>query len=209
MSASEPLPWTPVKIGWISGVSRPGTRALIPEQLDFVESLPGDPMWKLRTNFPYGGSSKEPKAESRRVPLAMAAAVNLTHFLLSSQPIRRPSRRRAWRDLRASCELLLLVTNSCGSQLVQALEGGAQPGSTLRTLSLGPVDWGADRLEERVTLRGSLDHVRVPGSKSTDITLGGLGHMDYARSAEVRVFAGEWVQRQLQRSGHGHGLGSI
>ena len=203
MSRGGALPWTPVKIGWISGVSRLGARALIPEQLEFVKSLPGDPDWKLGTNFPYGGPPDAPDEELRPVPIAMAAAVNLTHFFLASQPIRRPSRRRAWRDLRASCDLLLLVTNSCGSQLVQALERGPQSGATLRVFSLGSVDWGASRLEQRVKLRGSLDHVGVPGSKRDDVTVEGLGHMDYARSDEVRGIVGEWVLGELQRAGHG------
>ena len=122
MKNCAPLPSTPVKIAWISGVSRPGTRDLSPDQLGFLESLPGDAAWKLRTNFPYGPAS----GEFRSTTLLVASIVNLTHFLLASQPFRRPSRRCAWRDLRNSCELLLLVTNSCGAQMVQALERRAK-----------------------------------------------------------------------------------
>ncbi len=201
MSRDSALPWTPVKIGWISGISQLGTRTLSPEQRGFVESLPGAPEWKLRTNFPYGGPKDDEEREYERTPIAIASAVNLTHFLLSSQPIRRPSRRRAWRDLRASCDLLLLITNSCGAQIVQALESGPQPASKLRTFSLGSVDWGASRLEQRVKLRGSLDNVGIPGFKSGDVAVEGIGHMDYAGSDEVRAIAGEWVLKELQQAG--------
>lgn len=198
MSAQATLNWTPVKIGWISGVSRPGTRALSPEQRGFVEALPGAPDWKLRTNFPYG----EPARAFRKTALPLASMVNLTHFLLASQPVRLPSRRRAWRALRESCDYLFLVTNSCGAQIVHALEAGAQPESALRVLSLGSVDWGAARLT-RTRLRGSLDRVGIPGRGPAEIIVDGVGHLDYARSDEVRRLACEWVRSELQRVGHG------
>ena len=205
MNADPPLPWTPAKIGWISGISQLGTRSLSPEQRGFIESLPGDPAWKLPTNFPYGGPYTDADREYELTPLPIASLVNLTHFLLASQPIRRPSRRRAWQELRASCDLLLLVTNSCGAQIVQALERGPQPPSKLKVFSLGSVDWGASRLE-RVTLRGSLDKIGVPGRRPDDITVDGVGHMDYARSDEVREIACEWARTELRRAGLAPGL---
>ena len=52
----------PVRVGWLSGVSRPGTNALSPEQAAFVEALPAPDAWKLRTNFPYGGLRSEARA---------------------------------------------------------------------------------------------------------------------------------------------------
>ncbi len=204
MSPRGSLPWTPVKIGWISGVSRPGTRALSPEQRGFVASLPGHASWKLTTNFPYGGSVDQPAEAFKKTALPFASAVNLTHFLLASQPFRRPSRRRAWHELRSSCELLLLVTNSCGAQIVQALERGNQPASELRVLSMGSVDWGASRLKRR-RLRGSLDRVGIPGRGPADITVSGVGHLDYARSEKVRAIARDWVAEELERAGHGVG----
>ena len=196
MKHLAPLPWTSVKIAWISGVSRPGTRALSPDQLGFIDSLPGDARWKLRTNFPYGLAAEE----FRRTTLPVASVVNLTHFVLASQPLRKPWRRRAWRDLRGSCELLLLVTNSCGAQMVQALERESEPKSRLSILSLGSVDWGASRLN-RVTVRGSLDRVGVPGMRRADITIDGIGHMDYARSERVRTLACDWASGELRRAG--------
>ncbi|QDV05953.1 hypothetical protein Poly30_14560 [Planctomycetes bacterium Poly30] len=192
------LAWTPVKIGWLSGVSRPRTNVLSADQLALVQSLPGAADWKLRTNFPYG-LHPSTKPEFRRTPLLLASAVNLGRFAAASQPLPRRSTRAAWRALRASCERLLLVTNSCGSQIVASLEGRDPSSAPLHLFSLGPVDWGCARLDQ-VRVRGSLDRIRTPRRSSSDVIVDGVGHMDYARSTEVRALAIQWVRSTLERA---------
>ena len=207
-SAAWEIPWTPVKIGWLSGVSRPRTRALSPLQEAFVRGLPGDEAWKLTTNFPYGRRRK-PEAPYRETPIVFASGVNALRFLAASQPIRRPSRQAAWEALRQSCDRLLLVTCSSGSQIAHSLESryagpgpsvGASPGATLSILSLGAVDWGLHGLD-RVSVRGASDRVRVPFQGPADHIIPGVGHMDYARSGAVQAVAAEWVRAHLRNAG--------
>lgn len=205
MNVTEPaaardrkLAWSPVKIGWLSGSSRPRSNALSPEQQAFVESLPGRSDWKLRTNFPYLPQTSTYRATA----LPIASVINVARFAAASLPLRRARTVRAWRTLRESCDLLLLITNSCGSQIASALERHA-PGTTpLRVLSLGPVDWGAKGLEQ-TRLRGSRDPVRTPvaprsqWAQRAEFVIPGLGHMDYASSPQVAEFAREWTLREL------------
>lgn len=190
------LPWTPVKIGWLSGVSRPGTNALSDEQRTFVEALPGPPEWKLRTNFPYGAPMNEGAERFRPTPLVLASLVNLARFTAASLPFRSPASLAHWRALRASCDQLLLVTGSCGSQIVTALERPVPATSPLRILSLGPVDWGCAGLNQ-TRVRGARDPVRTPVGRRRDTLVPGVGHMDYARSREVREIAARWVEQAL------------
>lgn len=187
---TAPLPWTPVKVGWLSGVSRPGTCALSPEQRAFVAGLRAPEEWKLRTNFPYGG-----RAEAfRRTPLPFAMAVNLIRFLGASQPLRRPRSRRAWAALKHSCDRLLLVTSSCGSQMVAALERAAPEGAAVALFTLGAVDLGARALDVERAVGGD-DGIARPRKGAR--VLPGVGHMGYARSAAALEEVNRWLDERL------------
>ncbi len=187
------LVWTPVKVAWLSGVSRPGTSALSPEQLAFVEGLRVPAEWKLWSNFPYG----EPGPTFRPVPLIVASAVNALRFLGSSLPLRRPSSRRHWAAVKGSCDRLLLITSSCGSQIGAALEGSSEGGAKVEALGLGAVDWGAGGLDlERVV--GREDRLaRLFTGRRRRSELVGVGHMDYAGSSAALEEANRWLVARL------------
>lgn len=193
---TEGLAWTPVKVGWLSGVSRPGTSALSQQQRAFVEGLRVPPEWKLWTNFPYGASEGVP----RPVPLAIASAVNAARFLGASLPLRRASSRRHWAAVKGSCDRLLLITASCGSQIVAALERSSEGGAQVEALGLGAVDWGASGLDlERVI--GSEDRLaRLFTGGRQRSELDGVGHMDYARSSAALDEANRWIAARLGES---------
>ena len=182
-------PWSPVKVGWLSGVSRPGTNALSPEQRAFVEALPGDICSKLTTNFPYGDEA----TAFVPTPLVLASAVNLARFAAATTPWTRGSRAAAWRGVKASCERLLLVTGSCGSQIVASLERGCPAGARVSVLALGSVDWGLAGLDVQ-RVRGDRDMV---ARRRGEIVVG-VGHMDYTRSTRVLEIARLWVRERLQ-----------
>ncbi len=205
-----------IRVGWLSGVSRPGSRALSPEQRALVTALPVATECKLWTNFPYdllseGGrarlgesppeaagdeSSERARDGYAETHLIAASLVNAARFLAASQPLRRPSRVAAWRALKSSCERLLLVTGSCGSQIVRSLERAAPEGAAVELLSFGPVDlpFGAASTGLRQTrLVGDRDWL----SGRPDARLRGVGHMDYLRSQAALEAAIRWVRERI------------
>lgn len=186
------FPWTPVKVGWISGVSRPRSRALSDEQRQFIEWLPVPDAWKLRTNFPYGAAAESYRPTS----LLLASTVNAARFALAVQPQRRRSRVRHWQALKASCDELLLVASSCGSQIAAGLEAAAPHGARLDLLVFGGVDLGARR-RTNLRVRGDRDRVARIFSGRSDVVLAGVGHMDYATSPDALEVAEAWIEQRL------------
>ena len=75
----------PVRVGWLSGVSRIGTRALSPEQRALVRTLPAPSGAKLWTNFPYDLDADEtaPERGFRETSLFVASAVNTCREILA------------------------------------------------------------------------------------------------------------------------------
>lgn len=189
------LPWTPVKIAWISGVSRVGSRGLSTAQLAFMDSIPGPAQWKLRSNFPY--SSEPAAAPLEPVPLLWASTVNAARFLAASQPMRRRARLEAWSALKASCDVLLLVSLSCGSQIAWAMERRRPSGARVKMLSLGPVDFGCGPMNRRVFV-GDRDRISRSPNLRTAERLPGVGHLDYASSKAAHLAVSRWLEHELE-----------
>ncbi len=191
------LPWTPVKVAWISGVSDVGRHALSDRQRAFVDALPAPRRWKLHTNFPYapGGSDT---ALFRARHLLWASTINAARFVAACQPLHRRARLDAWAELKASCDTLLLISLSCGSQIAWSMERCRPDGAEVSMLSLGPVDFGCGYIPRRVVV-GAEDRVSPCPGRGDAIRLPGVGHLDYAASGLALDEASQWVEDQLER----------
>lgn len=184
-------PVTPIKVVLFSGLSDPSSCALSAGQLRFLDELSLPPECKIYANFPYLSPGR---VEQESIPIAVASWRNLSQFLGAWRSPYQQCAQAHWAALTVSCERLLVITISCGLQILNAcLATGTCP-RNIDILSLGPVAW--DRPSVSHTLvRGSRDYVVNPWFRAADIILPGVGHLDYLDHPLVRDLAEERIAR--------------
>lgn len=160
-----------------------------------MAGLPALDEAKLWTNFPFAqgvGPAGDAADPYREPPLVVASAVNALRFLDAAQPLRRRAHLAAWRDVKESCERLLLFTASCGSAIVAALERRAPAGAAVELCSFGPVEPRAHGLPQR-RIVGSRDWM----SRRGDVVVPDVGHMGYLGDASAVTAAHAWLRERL------------
>jgi len=187
-------PATKLKVVLLSGLSDPSNCALSGSQRRFLDQLPLPPECKVYANFPYLPTGPDEQAS---IPIAMASLRNLNQFLGAWRSPYHQSAQAHWAALAMSCERLLVVTISCGLQILNAcLTTGIRPAS-VNVLCLGPVAWRRPAVPHTL-VRGSRDYVVNPWFRAVDVTLPGVGHLDYLKDPSVRRLA-ELQLARLQR----------
>lgn len=178
-------PVTPMKVVLFSGLSDPSSCALSAGQQRFLDRLSLPPECKIYANFPYLSPEH---AQQETIPIAVASWRNLSQFLGAWRSPYQQCAQAHWDALAVSCDQLLVITISCGLQILNAcLATGTRPRS-IDILSLGPVAW--DRPPVPHTLvRGSRDYVVNPLFRAVDVVLPGVGHLDYLEHPLVRDLA--------------------
>lgn len=180
-------PVTPVKVVLFSGLSDPSSCALSASQQRFLDQLSLPQNCKIYANFPYLDPGP---GQQQSIPIAAASWRNLSQFLGAWRSPYREHAQAHWDALAVSCDQLLVITISCGLQILNAcLATGTRP-RNIDILSLGPVAW--DRPPVSHTLvRGSRDYVVNPWFRAVDVVLPGVGHLDYLGHPLVRDLAEE------------------
>ncbi len=191
MLVNEPAvrhPFTPSKVVLLSGLSDPATCALSESQRRFLGSLRVPEPSKIYWNFPYIPDARE----WRRPPLWLASVRNTQQFALASRPAYRDAARRHWRALADSAGELLVITLSCGLEIVnQCLDPGVI-GPPVRVIALGPVAHGLPPVPCTL-VQGARDYVSKLFFRKNHASITGVGHMNYLESPEVA----EIVDRHL------------
>lgn len=184
---------TPVKVVLLSGLSDPSSCALSASQRKFLDNLSLPQDYKVYLNFPYLPQSR---TEQASIPMALASWRNLAQFLGAWRSPYQQCAQAHWKALAVSCDRLLVITISCGLQILNAcLATGLRP-PNIDILSLGPVAW--DRPPVSHTLvRGSRDYVVNPWFRAADIVLPGVGHLDYLSHPQVRELAEMRLEKLL------------
>lgn len=182
--------WTPFKVVLLSGLSDPASSALSAVQRTFLDRLAVPEEAKVYANFPY---LPPQRAEQRAVPLPVASWHNVRQFLGAR---RSPYRERAiahWEALSCSCDSLLVITLSCGLEILNVcLSTGLRP-PAIDVVALGPVARSRPPVSHTL-VRGSRDFIRNP-LLGAETVLPGVGHLDYLANPAVL----ELVNRQAQR----------
>lgn len=173
-------PWEPSKIVLLSGLSDPSSCALSRIQRTFLDQLSVPPEGKVYANFPYVPPQR---AEQLAVPLPLASWRNLRQFLGAR---RSPYRERAiahWEAISLSCDALLVVTLSCGLEILNVcLSTGVRPRG-IDVVALGAVARSRPSVGH-ILVRGSRDFIRNP-LLGADLVLPGVGHLDYLANPAV------------------------
>lgn len=176
----------PLKVVLLSGLSDPSSCALSRLQRTFLDQLGLPQESKVYANFPY---IPPRNAEQRAVPMPLASWRNLWQFLGCR---RSPYRERAiahWQAIASSCDGLIVVTLSCGLEILNVcLSSGICP-QAIDVVALGAVARARPPVPHTL-VRGSRDFVRNP-LLGADHVLPGVGHLDYLANPAVLALVNE------------------
>ena len=94
---------------------------------------------------------------------------------------------------------MLVLTGSCGAELLRTVEAATPPSVAVHALALGPVAWVAPRSLSLAVL-GARDRIasaflrrwQAPSVAAVD----GVGHMEYLESADVLQIVMRWIDEQ-------------
>jgi len=170
--------FTPRKIALLSGLSDPSTCALTGVQSQFLAALDADADEKIALNFPYVPCA----AQASRPPLWLASWRNFHQFLSARKPRYRHAASRHWRALADSCDELLVITLSCGLEILNQCIDANDEQRAISVIALGPVARKAPPLDCTL-VRGEGDRIAQWFFPQCDVVLSGVGHMDYLRHA--------------------------
>jgi hypothetical protein len=171
-------PFTTRKIAFLSGLSDPSSCALSDVQTRFLASLAADAHEKIAANFPYVPCTRP----WSRTPLWLASWRNLQQFRGAARPRYRDAARRHWRALADSCEELVVITLSCGLEILNHCVDADDARRAITVIALGPVARTTPPLDCTL-VRGERDPIARWFFPKSDVVLRGVGHMNYLTHA--------------------------
>lgn len=200
---ARPYALADCRVALITGLSNRRCCCLHPQLQNFLQRLEVAEECKLYQNFPFAKCLKaapvetsEPRDHCGEVPLWAACWANAQQYgrVFRSQNFLADAAPH-WDGLRLATRKLLVVTGSCGLDLVRRLEFSldlARRPFTLRVLALGPV--AKPPAWEGVTVvQGSRDWITRMIYGQGEIVVPDVGHMDYWINANVQEIAQRWL----------------
>ena len=185
---------TSVKVAIVTGLSDPESTRLSPDQMAFLDAMPMPEECKVRVNFPFLPTRTSDHAPS----LAIASWNNGRQFLASQGRHFCDRAKPHWQALCDSTDRLLLVTGSCGHQMIDGIRD-CQNVPAVRVLALGSVRLG--RCGFRSTrILGRRDWIACWFSPHCEHVLAGVGHLDYWNHETVTGIAANWIRNNLSES---------
>ncbi|MCA9056895.1 MAG: hypothetical protein KDA85_00290 [Planctomycetaceae bacterium] len=171
----------PFRLLFMSGLSDPQCCALSDGQHQLLRSLNLFTNCQVASNFPW---LAEDRQQARHVPLWKASWHNSVQFLRASTPVRDQLVLQHWNAVVACTPAIVVITLSCGLQIVNhCLRYGAQP-SQLHVIALGPVAWRRPSVSHTL-ITGGRDWISLPFFPRPDIVIPRLGHLDYVTHPSV------------------------
>lgn len=190
-SPSVEHPHAPLKVVLMSGLSDPTCCALSPVQRRFLDALNLPAESRIDANFPYLPGVRN---EQRPISLWIASWNNWNQFRSAARVPYRDHARRHWQALVKSCDRLLVITLSCGLEILNVCLASGEIPAQIDVLALGPVAWKRPPVSH-LLVRGSRDRVLNPAFREVDQVLPGLGHLDYFQSPTVLELARHRLER--------------
>lgn len=188
----------PRRVALLTGQSAPRNTALSPEQVAFLARVAPAGFATLAHGFPFHAACE--RAPYRRPSLALASLNNARQFIAATRDahFRAVLEARIGELLRQTSERLVVVTGSCGLELLNAAWTGL-PASTasVQVVAVGPACLGrlsipAGRL---TTVRGARDgwsRLLYRGPVDHEV---GCGHLDYWTSPDVILLVRRLIAR--------------
>lgn len=183
MILSEPParhPFTTMKVVLLSGLADPATCALSPIQRRFLDAIDAPAEWKVYWNFPYVPSAR-PRVPP---PLLLASIRNYAQFLRASKPAYRDRARVHWRALVESTESLVVITGSCGLEILNHCVDDGDADRITHVFALGPVARARPQAPHTI-VQGTRDPITKLYFRRGDVALPGVGHMNYLEDSRA------------------------
>lgn len=185
--ASAPIPFAGRRVAIVTGRSDPRRTGLSSDQRSFLASVTPSGAEAFGVGYPWQDGA-EPEGD---VPLALAAWRNAGQWAAARTDGEFRSHARGRVDaLRGASGALVVVTGSCGLDILAAgWSGRPGPSSTL-VIALGPVRRDAPRLDgaQVRTVQGTRDRLSRlvhRGTVDERVPCGHLGYWGCARTIEV------------------------
>lgn len=180
------------KIAFLTGLSDPRSCALSKLQKHFLASLELPESYKLYLNFPY-----LPSVGIENEPLWKASLHN-THQFLSIR-FHRATACRHLENLANSTSNLILITGSCGLEILNIALTSTFAKKLEHVYALGPVAW--QRPAYPCTLiQGSSDYFSKLFFRNADMYIDDIHHMNYLESASVFKFINQHLKQLVGTS---------
>jgi hypothetical protein len=173
-------PLTTLKVVLLSGLSDPQTTALSERQTQFLASLDAPDEAKIYWNFPWVACN----ATRQPPPLWLASWRNGRQFFAASRNPYRDAARAHWRALLDSTERLVVITLSCGVQIVNHCTDARDGERDIHIVALGPVAWRRPALSHTL-VQGAHDYLSKVFFRHADVDLGGVHHLNYLDNEQV------------------------
>jgi hypothetical protein len=171
---------TKLKVVLLSGLSDPRTTALSARQTEFLAALDAPDEAKIYWNFPYVPCS----ATRKQPPLWLASWRNGQQFFAASRNPYRDAARAHWRALTASTDRLVVITLSCGVEIVNHCTDERDGDRDIHVVALGPVAWRRPALPHTL-VQGAHDYISKAFFRHADVELAGVHHMNYLDNEQV------------------------
>ncbi len=217
MSPARSYKQSKMRIAIVTGLSNPANCDLHENQSDFLETLiacskhvsDGDTSGMMvHKNFPFIDSSlqNDPANEARKPTLLMASFANMLQFLKCRSLNYRALSAPHWKQLFESTNHLIIITGSCGLQLLDDAVSQLDAPSKLDILALGPVVYRP--LAIRPPMRPGITIDAVQGTRDwiSRLTYRGksnlvrrLGHLGYWMNRETRDIACQWLSSRISK----------
>lgn len=180
--------YTPLKVAFITGLSNPASCSLSRVQKDFMSRLELPESYKLYLNFPYVPSQGE-----ENEPLWKASLENIKQYLRLRQLVYQNKVRLHLEELRSSCRHLILLSGSCGLEMIRVGLPRRSSWKSLHVFAYGPV---ARDLPEFpcILIQNKRDYLSKYYFPKVDVYLDASGHLDYLQNPELL----ELVQQKLK-----------
>lgn len=192
--------YTPVKVALMSGASNPRSCGLSAVQYQFLDGLDLPSSSKIYMNFPYLPAYRHADGQP---PLWLASWRNLNQFLGASRRAYQESAALHLQTLLNSCDRLLIVTLSCGLEILNSCLAVLGTVDSLHVLSLGPVAWGRPPVPH-VLVQGTRDYISQSFFRQVETRLSHVGHMDYLEQASVHDLVNDYLSQHVCGSTSGY-----
>ncbi|MEY3299261.1 MAG: hypothetical protein RLZZ597_2521 [Cyanobacteriota bacterium] len=189
---SASLPYTPIKVAFITGLSNPSSCSLSREYKQFLSQLDCPEAWKIYLNFPYIPSQEEVEEEVEKVFILNASLANFQQFIGARSHHYRQAVQRHLINVLTSTDRLFLVVGSCGLEILNQAWTDVIPADRIKIVALGPVARHRPQASG-LLVQGTRDSISRLFFQDVDVRLPDVGHMDYVR--DHRVF--ELVSQSL------------
>jgi hypothetical protein len=183
---------SPYKVAFLTGLSNPRSCALSNIQKHFLTSLEVPEHYKLYLNFPYLPSTGE-----ENEPLWKASLHNTHQFF--SIALHRTAARHHLENLASSTDALILITGSCGLEILNIALTSEVAKKLNHVYALGPVAW-QQPVYPRTLLQGSSDYLSKSFFRNADRYLDDIHHMNYLESDSIFKFINQHLKQLVSTS---------